>query len=30
MVEPLCLPVFQASPNPCFPVLAAARKSAAE
>ena len=28
--EPLGLPVFQPSPNPCFPVLAALRKSAAE
>ena len=30
ILEPLGLPVFQPSPNPCFPILAAARKSPAE
>ena len=30
VLEPLGLPVFQTSPNLCFPILAAARKSAAE
>ena len=29
-LEPLGLLVFQPSPNPCFPVMAALRKSAAE
>ena len=28
--EPLGLPVFQPSPNPCFPILAAARTCPAE